>query len=572
LLNAIIGLVFLIVAAIAIATVNLTMRQQATAEAEAKLRLILDRNLAIHTYFSQTLKPSLFAWTAPFRNPDYFDASWMSSTFAVREMNASFMASNPGYYYKDATVNARSPENEADADEVAFLEALKQNPGLAGWSDVRARDGKPILVVMRPGEVLEESCLRCHGDPADAPAGLVQTYGAVRGFHREAELGSVISVISARVPLDAAYAEADRFSAQRSAFLALFFTSLFGAQFWLQRRLLFKPLARVRDKALQITDSAERVGEQIPVPFGQELGQTALAFNAMSTRLRQSMDQLEERVEQRTADLARANQRLQEEIAERRRAEEQARALNVELERRVRERTAQLQASNHELESFAYSVSHDLRAPLRAVHGFIALLEEKLGASPDEEVQHFLASISAAARRMAALIDGLLEFSRMGRQAITQEQVDLDSLAREVIQDLAPETAGRAIRWTVSPLPAAPGDRVLLRTVLLNLISNAIKFTRTRPAAEIEIGCQPGGPSEHVIFVRDNGVGFDMRYADKLFGVFQRLHRIEDFEGTGIGLANVRRIVERHGGRAWAEGEPGRGATFYIALPALPTC
>jgi signal transduction histidine kinase len=569
LVNVSIGLVFLTVASLATVTVNQVMRQQALAEAQAKLRLILDRNMAVHTYFSQILKPSLFLWTAPFRTQDYFDASWMSSSHAVREMGKTFTALNPDdYYYKDATINARSPENEADAYERAFLEALKKNPRAPAWSDVRVINDKPYLVVLQPGEVLEESCLRCHSDPADAPADLVRVYGATRSFFRESELGNVISAISVRVPLAVAYAEADRFSAQLSIFLLACFGGLFVAQAWLQQRLLFKPLALVREKALQISGSAGHVGEEIPVPFGQELAQATRAFNAMSARLRQNIDLLEERVQQRTTDLTRVNQQLQQEIAERARAEEEIRVLNAGLEQRIQERTTQLQATNHDLESFAYSVSHDLRAPLRAINGFIALLQERIAALHDEENERYMTTISAAAKRMGLLIDNLLAFSRMGRQAMSMTTVDLGVLAREAILELEAETQGRDIRWQVAHLPTVTGDRILLRTALLNLISNAVKFTRTQPAAVIEIGCLPGAPDERVIFVRDNGVGFDMRYVDKLFGIFQRLHRAEDFEGTGIGLANVHRIIDRHGGRVWAHSEIDHGATFFIMLPA----
>ncbi len=238
-----------------------------------------------------------------------------------------------------------------------------------------------------------------------------------------------------------------------------------------------------------------------------------------------------------------------------------------ELEQQVQARTAELEAANKELEAFAYSVSHDLRTPLRHIDGFLELLHGRISTTLDEESQDFVNIIFDSVWHMGQLIDDLLAFSRMGRQEMSKTQVDLVALVRDVIQELAPEAQGRNIHWNVADLPAVSGDRAMLRLVLVNLISNALKFTQPHQQTEIGIGCMLDSKTEVIIFVRDNGVGFDMNYADKLFGVFQRLHRQEDFEGTGIGLANVRRIISRHGGRTWAEGEVDRGATIYFSLP-----
>lgn len=251
-------------------------------------------------------------------------------------------------------------------------------------------------------------------------------------------------------------------------------------------------------------------------------------------------------------------------VTEAREAEQRIHVLNQLLQ----DRAAQLEVANKELESFSYSVSHDLRAPLRHVQGYVDMLTREAQGALSGKGQRFLRTIAEAAREMGLLIDDLLSFSRMGRAEMREATVDTLRLVAEVRESLEREAAGRTIRWTVGELPAVRGDAAMLRIVFVNLLGNAVKYTRRRATAEIEVGCAGHEDDRVVFFVRDNGAGFDMKYADKLFGVFQRLHRADEFEGTGIGLATVRRIVGRHGGRTWAEGRPDAGATFHLTLPA----
>jgi PAS domain S-box-containing protein len=261
-------------------------------------------------------------------------------------------------------------------------------------------------------------------------------------------------------------------------------------------------------------------------------------------------------------------------ITERKRREEEIDRLNQELAKRAEgldqelaKRAAELETTNKELESFAYSVSHDLRAPLRHTVGFAELLQKQASSSLDDKSRRYMQLILESSKRMGNLIDDLLGFSRIGRAETNKSEVDMESLVGEVVAELGQETKDRNIDWNIGPLPVCYGDRSMLKVVLMNLLSNAVKFTRIRKRVEIEIGCADRCEDQAELFVRDNGAGFDMQYVDKLFGVFQRLHLAEEFEGTGIGLATVQRIIHRHGGEVRAEGAVDQGAAFYFSLP-----
>ena len=299
------------------------------------------------------------------------------------------------------------------------------------------------------------------------------------------------------------------------------------ASAWMLTRSITQPLHSLTEAASAIAGGD--YSRLVEVRTNDEVGALASAFNTMVVRVRDS---------------------------------------EHDLEQKVQRRTAQLEASNKELESFSYSVSHDLRAPVRHIHGFTDLLEKAASPALDEKSRRYLKTISESAKQMGCLIDDLLAFSRMGRAEMRTTVVSLQQLFDEVLSDLQAETEGRVISWESGNLPEVQGDPAMLRLALMNLMSNALKYTRSRADAHIEVGTT-NDPNETVFFIRDNGVGFDMRYANKLFGVFQRLHRSEDFEGTGIGLANVQRIIQRHGGTTWAEGVVDGGATFYFSLPTI---
>ena len=301
--------VYIAISIFTVSIVNYEMRREALVEAEAKAKLILDRNLATHTYFSQDMKPRLFEWTTPFRSAQYFDPTWMSSTYAIRKIETHFKSLNHfGYSYKECAINARSPENEADEFERSFLDQLNRDAGPTFWSGMRAFEGKPFFVTLRKAEILEPSCLRCHGEPIQAPVDMVKLYGDNRSFHRQ--VGDVASAISIRIPLSEAHAAANAFSLRLSAVLLAAIGLLLLVQQRLNARYIFRPLSQVRKKALEISASEDHLGEEIPLTHGKDLAELTNAFNRMSKSLRRNREQLEALVADRTRELVIANRQL----------------------------------------------------------------------------------------------------------------------------------------------------------------------------------------------------------------------------------------------------------------------
>jgi len=324
---------------------------------------------------------------------------------------------------------------------------------------------------------------------------------------------------------------------------------------WLQR-VVTKPILDTAAVARQVMERRD-FSLRATKTTEDEIGQLVDAFNGMLAEVGRRAEALEA-----------SNRSLAHEMAERKHADDALRELNADLEQRISDRTTQLESANKELEGFSYSVSHDLRAPLRAIMGFAKMLEEDHAGQLDEEAARKLGVIQSEAQRMGMLIDDLLAFSRLGRKAMQVVEVDMTGLARTTYDGLNGHEAPGAELHLVS-LPRAKGDRVLLGQVWANLLANALKFSSKREKPLIEVSAI-SDEKEHVYFVRDNGAGFDPRYQAKRFGVFQRLHDSSEFSGTGVGLALVQRIVGRHGGRVWAEGKPNEGATFYFTLPKEP--
>jgi light-regulated signal transduction histidine kinase (bacteriophytochrome) len=356
-------------------------------------------------------------------------------------------------------------------------------------------------------------------------------------------------IITAGVPTTLAYAEPQHLLLLNLTVLGVVALGIWVAAWVYASRYILRPVSTIAatTKEVGAGNLAARTG--IPGDSG-ELNQLGQAFDAMAASL-----------QHQRAETEQSHEAL-------RQSEQRVRELNSELEDRVRKRTAQLEQAYSELEAFSYSVSHDLRAPLRPINGYVELLQHEEGVVLTHEAQRLLNAISGAANRMGILIDNLLAFSRMGRVELRRECVSMAELVLQGLEELKPEMEGRDFAWHIAALPEVVGDRAMLQQVWTNLLSNAVKYTRPRERAEVEVGFRD---LEHEVefHVRDNGAGFDMRYVHKLFGVFQRLHHAREFEGTGIGLANVQRIVIRHGGRAWAEGKVGQGAVFFFTLPKM---
>ena len=426
-----------------------------------------------------------------------------------------------------------------------YLMLLKAKPEIASAAIYTAR-GKPFAIYARDGRV----------DPAFPR--LPETEGSrIEGgqfvlFKRVEEKNEILGTVYLRSDYN--------WQARAASYLGIFATvtvlSLVVALLvwvWLQAALT-KPILSTAAVARAVVESRD-FSLRATKTTEDEMGSLVDSFNDMLAELGRG-----------AAELEASNRSLQHEMAERRQADDERVRLNAELEQRVADRTAQLEAANKELEGFSYSVSHDLRAPLRAIVGFSRLLVEDHRAQLDAEAQRKIDVIQGEAGRMGRLIDELLAFSRLGRKSIQMSDLDMTELARETFTALASQHEGASAEFQLGLLPQATGDRILVGQVWANLLSNALKFSSKRERPRIEVSAI-SDEREHVYFVRDNGAGFDPRYRAKLFGVFQRLHNSSEFPGTGVGLALVERIVVRHGGRVWADGRPGEGATFYFTLP-----
>lgn len=534
---------FLLMGAVFIVLLNGAMKKNALREAEAKADIILNRNLSTHYYFSHELKPEVFRLTDSFRGKEYFHPSWMSSTYAVRGIEKNFQKlSDEDYYYKECAINARSPENEADAYESAFIREMNKNPDVKKRSEIRILNKKHYFVVLHRGEVMEESCLRCHSASDKAPAGLVEQYGDTRSFSRNE--GEVVSAISLRIPLAIPYNAANELSKKLSLYLLLLLVTLYTFLYWSSIHFIFLPLTYIRDKVKEIMSTPEHLGEEIQLPYGCELHELTASFNSMSIDLRRNRDELEERVAERTSDLIAANEKL------------------LELD--------QMKSQ------FLATMSHELRTPLNSILGYAQILTRNRAVLPGYE--RGLQTIQKSGEHLLALINDILDLSRIEaqRMQLYPASIHLNSFLQGIDAIIRNRAEVKQLAFSVEQIGQLPSgieaDEVRLRQVLLNLLGNAIKFTKSGKVAlrVSAIGTEADSRQSLRFEIEDTGPGIDPEQLDIIFSPFKQAGNAATRpEGSGLGLTITRELVEMMGGSVGVESILGKGSIFRIDI-ALP--
>lgn len=504
-----------------------TLREHVLEGARERAELLIDRSLAVHSYINEELKPELFDLTTPLLSEESFDPSWMSSTYAVRRIGTYTDTGSGSYYYKECAVNARSPENEADPDEAAFLEALNEDPDLQERSGVRVIDGEEYFFLLRRGETMQKACLRCHSTPDEAPSAMVAIYGADRSFGRHE--GEVVSAISIRIPMAVANAEADSVTWSLSgALLAVLVLMLISAYLYIDRQAV-RPLAAMATAARDITAGKRSLRSGIGVKGAPEISELSTALGNLATTLDDHINEL------RSA---------YEDVAD----------------------------SNATRGRFLNNLSHELKTPLNSIIGFSALLLQGHAGSLTPEQRAELEHVSSAGRYLLTLVEELLDYSaiRAGGDAVTSVRLNVCETILSAITTIEPLAAEKGLSLTVEGCEDQEflTDRVKFSQILINLVGNAVKFT---DAGSVSVTAHVRG-AELIVEVADTGPGIP---AAEVGSVFDEFHQVRGEDGmkpagTGLGLTIARALARKLGGDVTAESAEGVGTTMTLRLPLEP--
>ncbi len=539
---------FIVVSAAVVVAVGYSLHALALHEARDKASMIAARSHAIHAYFTNTLKPSVFELSEQVKGPDYFDPAWMSSSYAVRAIQKEFREQiDMEYYYKECAINARSPESEADPTEADFLRRTNAQPDLKQESFVREIDGEPYFVVLERGEQMIEPCMKCHSDPARAPKDLVAEYGPTRGFGRS--VGEFSSAVSLHIPLAEAYAAADETTRNLSLMLIGLFGLSLGGIYFYNRNAVFVPALKLQDQAFILTDAV--VAEQA---ISQELS----ALNQ---------------------ELSATNEELANEVANREDTERELDLYKNSLEELVSSRTAELENAMSEAESaneakslFLANISHDLRTPLNSVIGFSDVLISGMAGEMNDEQRKQVLMINESGRYLLALVSDLLDLSRIenGAQRVDVSDFDLSLVIASVSSTISPMCAEKGIAFVAEGFDAPimmRSDVRMLRQLLLNLLGNAVKFT-ARGMVTLRVS-DVHKRGEVVIEVMDSGPGIASDELPHVFEAFKQFSHDGAVkpQGAGLGLAISLKIARLLGGSINAASTLGKGSVFTVRLP-----
>ncbi|MDW7675653.1 MAG: DUF3365 domain-containing protein [Bacillota bacterium] len=528
---------------------NIFMKHLAYEEAYSKMEIMLARTNAIHQFINEDARPVIIEMINQYEIPSsFFKPEIMASSYAVREINNYFINNiDTAYYFKEISINPRNPANDANDFEKQILQQFNENRTITEYKSVETVDGKKVFRYIKRGEILEKACMQCHSIPALAPKNLLDVYGDERGFNKS--IGDVVSAQSVMIPLDDAYATANRLSIVFGIITLCFMTAVgLGLSKFLNSQI-FNRVDRVKIHFEKVTKGQLNINNEMIDSADDEIADLVNYYNGMAkaisqheTKLQQEKNSLKEKVDSQTASL---------------------KAKNEQMEHYANE----LKRSNEELREFTSVASHDLQEPLRKVVAFSERLRRGYAHVLDEKGIDYLERMEKATIRMQSLIDNLLKLSRINSSHEPFDTIDLQMVVEEVVGDLQEridQTGGQVI---LGQLPTLKADKLQMRQLFQNLISNSLKYHKNGRSPIVSVNSSETDNETWEITVTDNGIGFNEEHTERIFKPFNRLHGRNEYEGSGMGLAICKKVVERHSGSITAKSTIGEGSTFIIKLP-----